>query len=71
MIGKIKYVYIIYCILICIFSLRSWFEREVRLVMEEREKKGLLYVEKNYIDFSMIELFFEEDIEVWDVKIKI
>lgn len=66
-----KYVYIIYCILICIFSLRSWFEREVRLVMEEREKKGLLYVEKNYIDFSMIELFFEEDIEVWDVKIKI
>lgn len=66
-----KYVYIIYCILICIFSLRSWFEREVRLVMEEREKKGLLYVEKNYIDFSKIELFFEEDIEVWDVKIKI
>lgn len=66
-----KNVYIIYCILICIFSLRSWFEREVRLVMEEREKKGLLYVEKNYIDFSMIELFFEEDIEVWDVKIKI
>lgn len=66
-----KYVYIIYCILICIFSLRSWFEREVRLVMEEREKKGLLYVVKNYIDFSKIELFFEEDIEVWDVKIKI
>lgn len=66
-----KYVYIIYCILICIFSLRSWFEREVRLVMEEREKKGLLYVEKNYIDFSKIELFLEEDIEVWDVKIKI
>lgn len=39
--------------------------------MEEREKKGLLYVVKNYIDFSKIELFFEEDIEVWDVKIKI
>lgn len=39
--------------------------------MEEREKKGLPYVEKNYIDPSKIELPSEEDIEAWDVKIKI
>lgn len=66
-----KYVHIIYCILICTFSLRSWSEREARLVMEEREKKGLPYVAKNYIDPSKIELPSEEDIEAWDVKIKI
>lgn len=39
--------------------------------MEEREKKSLPYVEKNYIDPSKIELPSEEDIEAWDVKIKI
>jgi hypothetical protein len=45
--------------------------REARLVIEDREKKGLTHIDINYVDPSKIHLPSEEELETLDVKIKI
>lgn len=52
------------------FSLRSWSVREARLAIEERERKGLPHIDKNYIDPSKIVLPTEEELAEMDVEIK-
>ena len=52
------------------FSLRSWSVREARLAIEDRERKGLPHIDKNYIDPSKIVLPTEEELAEMDVEIK-
>ncbi|XP_022300284.2 NADH dehydrogenase [ubiquinone] 1 beta subcomplex subunit 11, mitochondrial-like [Crassostrea virginica] len=52
------------------YGLRSWSVREARLAIEERERKGLPHIDKNYIDPSKIVLPTEEELAEMDVEIK-
>ena len=44
--------------------------REARLAIEDRERKGLPHIDKNYIDPSQIVLPTEEELAEMDVEIK-
>ncbi|XP_062611556.1 NADH dehydrogenase [ubiquinone] 1 beta subcomplex subunit 11, mitochondrial-like [Saccostrea cucullata] len=50
-------------------GLQSWYVREARLLIEERESKGLPHIDKNFIDPSKIVLPSEEEIEALDIDI--
>lgn len=57
--------------LLFFFSLSSWYLREARLQIEDREKKGLPHIDINFVDPSKIRLPSEEELETLDVKIRI